>query len=652
MTAAVNASRVMRRRAAGEDLGGDGDFWAGGAPRLYDFSQQEQKPFLPAPPSPAPVAASPPSAAAESVAPCLLSLQCSGVGWGVRKRVRYVGRHLARHALSLPAAGDDGDRAVDAAQEDDATSSKAKKKDESPKVEATEEDDDDHKVATTTEKKKKRKRGRGRARGRARGVAKRPKKEEEEKKTLPAPKAEHEQLEEEKVAVPAASGMIDRWKATRYATAEASLLAIMRAHGARAGKPIPRGELRKEARAHIGDTGLLDHLLRHIADKVAPGGAERFRRRHNGDGALEYWLEPAELVAVRRKAGVADPYWVPPPGWKPGDPVSPEGYLLEVKKQVEQLAVELSGVKRLFLHVVSTIAAMLVLWHMDHLTSNVSQVRKEMKSEADKSYNSCQEKYSCMEKANDNLEKQLLSLEEKYENATHANGELKEELLFLKEKYVSVVENNTRLEHQFAALSTSFLSMKEELLWLEKEEADLYVKEPWEGDDEKQDDDDAGKEATDEDVAGVGAANHQPDVDGDGTTTSNGGTDGQGGGGSGKRTSRKCSVRISKPQGTFQWPTPSLPFSPELAAPPSPPLTPTAPVAGAANFATMDELYEYMMAGGLPTPPSASSTTKNAGKLPLLPAATACTSPVKTAALELDAGGDVGTELALATPAY
>uniref|UniRef100_A0A0E0JCM0 PTC1-like winged helix-turn-helix domain-containing protein n=1 Tax=Oryza nivara TaxID=4536 RepID=A0A0E0JCM0_ORYNI len=624
--AAVNASRVMRRRAAGEDLG-DGDFWAGGAPRLYDFSQQEQKPFLPAPPSPAPVPASPPSPAAESVAPCLLTLQCSGVGWGVRKRVRYVGRHhhLARHHAP--------ERAVDAARDDDEASS-AKAKNESPKEEAAaaEEDDDvEHKVAvrtTSEEKKKKRRRKRGRGRVRGHGVAKRPKKEDEEGTKLSAPKAEQLEEEEEGAAVAAPTGMIDRWKATRYATAEASLLAIMRAHGARAGKPVPRAALREEARAHIGDTGLLDHLLRHIADKVAPGGAERFRRRHNAGGGLEYWLEPAELAAVRRKAGVADPYWVPPPGWKPGDPVSPEGYLLEVRKQVEQLAVELAGVRR----------------HMDHLTSNVSQVGKEIKSEAEKSYNTCQEKYACMEKANGNLEKQLLSLEEKYENATHANGELKEELLFLKEKFVSVVENNTRLEHQLTALSTSFLSLKEELLWLEKEEADLYVKEPWEDDDEKQEHD-AGKEAKDDDVAGVGAANDQPDVDGDGTTTT---TTTTSNGGSGKRTSRKCSVRISKPQGAFQWPTPSLPFSPELAAPPSPPLTPTAPVvAGAANFATMDELYEYMMAGGLPTPPS---TTSNAGKLPSLPAATACatTPPVKTA----DAAGDVGTELALATPAY
>ncbi|KAF0911267.1 hypothetical protein E2562_008025 [Oryza meyeriana var. granulata] len=605
--ATVQASRVLRRRAAGEDLGaqhhGDDDaddaFWAGGAPRLYDFSQQ-QKP--PSPVSPAPVA-SPPSAAAESVAPCLLSLQCSGVGWGVRKRVRYVGRHLARHALALPT----GERAV-AAQEDEESSTKAKKKNKSPEQEAAKEEsseaEDDHKLAVTMEKKRKS------AGDRDHGTTKRPK---------------AEQLEEEEKAAPP-SGMVDRWKASRYATAEASLLDIMRAHGARAGKPIPRGELRKEARAHIGDTGLLDHLLKHIADKLAPGRAERFRRRHNADGAMEYWLEPAELVAVRREAGVADPYWVPPPGWKPGDPVSPEASALEVKKQVEQLAADLAGVKR----------------HMDHLTSNVKQVGKEMKSEAEKSYNSWQKKYACMEKANGILEKQLLSLEEKYENARQANGELKDELLFLKEKYVSMVENTTRLEQQMAALSTSLLSLKEDLIWLnteeqhrlEKEQADLYVKEPCEDDDDKQEDN-AGKANDD---AGVGAAN-QPAVDGDGTTTTSNGTDGRGG--SGKRTSRKCSVRISKPQGTFQWP-PSLPFSPELAAPPSP-LTLTVAGAGSlANFATMDELYEYMMAGGLPTPPSASSTNK----LPLSP-------PVKAAGLDAgDGGGNVGTELALATPTY
>uniref|UniRef100_A0A0D9Y1K9 PTC1-like winged helix-turn-helix domain-containing protein n=1 Tax=Leersia perrieri TaxID=77586 RepID=A0A0D9Y1K9_9ORYZ len=694
MSAAIHYSRVLRRRAvAGDDDLADAVFWSagGGAPLLYDFSQQQQeqedhKPPLPVspPPSPTSLPVSPPSAAAE----CLLTLQqCSGVvRWGVRKRVRYVGRHLTTTTAT-------------AAEEEEESSTKSTKKMkteiDSPEQEKKQEtaaadeketsddlaDNDDHKPATTTatatEKKKKRNRKRNRAtvahrrRARAKKIrradADADADEKKKKKNLPSPKSEKLEAaateEDSKSAVaaalpPARGGMVDRWKATRYATAEASLLRIMRARGAVAGKPISRGELRKEARAHIGDTGLLDHLLRHIADKVAAGGDDRFRRRHNAAGALEYWLEPAGLAAVRRDAGVDDPYWVPPPGWKPGDPVSPEAYAMEAKRQVEQLAAELAGVKR----------------HMDQLTSNVMQVSKEMKSEADKSYNSWQEKYACMEKANGNLEKKIVSLEEKYNNAREANGKLKEELLFLKEKYGSVVENNTRMEQQMAALSTSVLCLKDDLLWLnteeqhrlEKEEADLYVKEPWDdNDDDKQKDDAAA-------AAILCAANQQPagDGDGDGDDVSNGS--------SGKRASRKCSLRITKPQATFQWPTTSLPvFSPELAAPTSPPMTPTV-AAGAgslANFATMDELYEYMIAGGLPTPPSASSTNNaGAGKLPLLPSpaspSTTCAawlrhtdapaacraSPAKTMAVAgLDAGaggGNVGTELALATATY
>lgn len=93
----------------------------------------------------------------------------------------------------------------------------------------------------------------------------------------------------------------------------------MKSKGARTETPILRPQLRAEARKRIGDTGLLDHLLKHMAGKLAPGGQERFRRRHNPDGAMEYWLESADLVNLRKDAGVTDPYWVPPPGWKPGD---------------------------------------------------------------------------------------------------------------------------------------------------------------------------------------------------------------------------------------------------------------------------------------------------------------------------------------------
>ncbi|KAL6509425.1 hypothetical protein OROGR_022735 [Orobanche gracilis] len=111
----------------------------------------------------------------------------------------------------------------------------------------------------------------------------------------------------------------DRWSAQRYKLAEQNLLSVMKSKGATAEKPLLRPQLRAEARKKIGDTGLLDHLLKHMAGKLAPDGKERFRRRHNPDGAMEYWLESADLVNIRRDAGITDPYWVPPPGWKPGD---------------------------------------------------------------------------------------------------------------------------------------------------------------------------------------------------------------------------------------------------------------------------------------------------------------------------------------------
>ncbi|KAJ1263936.1 hypothetical protein BS78_09G224800 [Paspalum vaginatum] len=67
------------------------------------------------------------------------------------------------------------------------------------------------------------------------------------------------------------------------------------------------------------------------------------------------------MVAVRREACVDDPYWVPPPRWKLGDPVLPEARALEVQKQVDELAGELDIVKR----------------QMKQLDSNLVQVSKE-----------------------------------------------------------------------------------------------------------------------------------------------------------------------------------------------------------------------------------------------------------------------------------
>ena len=117
------------------------------------------------------------------------------------------------------------------------------------------------------------------------------------------------------------------------------MLKIMKAKGAVPGNPILRPELRSEARKLIGDTGLLDHLLKHMAGKLAPGGKERFRRRHNPEGAMEYWLESADLVEIRKKAGIKDQYWVPPPGWKPGDsPTQDPVCARELKALKEEVA--------------------------------------------------------------------------------------------------------------------------------------------------------------------------------------------------------------------------------------------------------------------------------------------------------------------------
>lgn len=89
------------------------------------------------------------------------------------------------------------------------------------------------------------------------------------------------------------------------------MLEVMKAEGATFANPVPRRMLRMAAHKHIADTGLLDHLLKHIDGKVAPGGAERFRRWFNANGIMEYWLENADLVNIRQEAGVHDPYWVP-----------------------------------------------------------------------------------------------------------------------------------------------------------------------------------------------------------------------------------------------------------------------------------------------------------------------------------------------------
>ena len=79
--------------------------------------------------------------------------------------------------------------------------------------------------------------------------------------------------------------------------AELSLLEAMKAKKAMIGNPITRPALRLEARKRIGDTGLLDHLLKHVANQVAPGGKLRFRRSHNASGTME---EDDDILKIRK----------------------------------------------------------------------------------------------------------------------------------------------------------------------------------------------------------------------------------------------------------------------------------------------------------------------------------------------------------------
>jgi hypothetical protein len=88
-----------------------------------------------------------------------------------------------------------------------------------------------------------------------------------------------------------------RWSTDRYEAAQRSLIHILRLMGATSPDvSVLRPTLREEARKVIGDTGLLDHLLKHLADQVVSAEGERLRRRHNREGHMEYWLQnPAAM---------------------------------------------------------------------------------------------------------------------------------------------------------------------------------------------------------------------------------------------------------------------------------------------------------------------------------------------------------------------
>jgi hypothetical protein len=53
-----------------------------------------------------------------------------------------------------------------------------------------------------------------------------------------------------------------------------------------------------------GDTGLLDHLLKHLADKTVSPEGDKLRRRHNAEGHMEYWLQSAAAA----QSGIPRPH--------------------------------------------------------------------------------------------------------------------------------------------------------------------------------------------------------------------------------------------------------------------------------------------------------------------------------------------------------
>nr|XP_007159925.1 hypothetical protein PHAVU_002G279200g [Phaseolus vulgaris]XP_007159926.1 hypothetical protein PHAVU_002G279200g [Phaseolus vulgaris]XP_007159927.1 hypothetical protein PHAVU_002G279200g [Phaseolus vulgaris]ESW31919.1 hypothetical protein PHAVU_002G279200g [Phaseolus vulgaris]ESW31920.1 hypothetical protein PHAVU_002G279200g [Phaseolus vulgaris]ESW31921.1 hypothetical protein PHAVU_002G279200g [Phaseolus vulgaris] len=120
----------------------------------------------------------------------------------------------------------------------------------------------------------------------------------------------------------------DRWSAKRAATFE---------------NPITRPALRMAVRKHIGDTGLLDHLLKHIDGRLAHGGTERFRRRFNTKGIMEYWCESANLDEIRQETRMQDSYRIPPSTLRAGSvPVQNIDSIDEMK----MLKIEMAQMKR------------------------------------------------------------------------------------------------------------------------------------------------------------------------------------------------------------------------------------------------------------------------------------------------------------------
>ncbi|XP_042505575.1 protein DYAD-like [Macadamia integrifolia] len=323
---------------------------------------------------------------------------------------------------------------------------------------------------------------------------------------------EGKEVEEEEDDDDEASLGKNRWSVERYKLAEEKLLGIMKEKEAVIGHPMLRPALREEARKHIGDTGLLDHLLKHMAGKVAPGAKERFRRRHNPEGAMEYWLENVNLVNIRKAAGVNDPYWIPPPGWKPGDSPSQHG---ACARELNLLKEEMAILKREVQELVYT---------------------KPHDGEAIGDGDDA--------KVNDEA------------NATPTtpvdNSQLESATVATRpqEIYVNLVKRKAQLEQQLVEYSNSLKEMQEELgklssssMQVENARSEIVIEEEQQKKEGKETSTDAAAEKEEDDGKGEAAE---------------------------KKQKLRSGFRICKPQGTFLWPNMSIVGSNILSPLPTP----------------------------------------------------------------------------------
>ncbi|XP_039156396.1 protein DYAD [Eucalyptus grandis] len=328
------AGQLLRRRIAAAELAEKKSSWG-----FWAYGRTAS--------SPAPVVSGSSTGIIAKKGSCWSELECNGmVRWGKRRQVRFLSRHAENNdnlrllSQSVEHGRPEKEKETTEGQEIEVEKSPEVKEkedeeeeDEVKEDEAKEDEEDEEEAEASTEiipRKIPKRKCKGQKRTRASKRAKRDQK--------PQAVKVHSHVKRKGIR-----GSIERWSAERYKLAERNMLKILKEKRAVAGNPILRPALRSEARKLIGDTGLLDHLLKHMAGKLAPGGAERFRRRHNADGAMEYWLESANLVEVRKAAGVEDPYWTPPPGWKPGDNPTRDP---TCAREIKQLKEEMANLKR------------------------------------------------------------------------------------------------------------------------------------------------------------------------------------------------------------------------------------------------------------------------------------------------------------------